>query len=204
GVGDLHEPAADARPRERRAEQVLALVQRARPQRGPHVIAHEFQAHVAHDRLVRTDRERLLPRTLEILGLADVGAEAHDLAAIGLGDPAHGDRGIEAAGICEYDFANHARRYISAGASRVRAGRAARHDADHAALAADGGEPGPAGVAVAVLRLRRAHADLDLGVVERHELGLRLEQHADLVALRGGLAVAGDLHVEVRDDGRRV
>ena len=88
------------------AEQVLAFVQRTGAQRGPHVVAHELVAQVANDRLLRADRERLLARGLEVFVLADVGAEAHDLAAVLLDDPTHRDAGIEATRVGQDDLPN--------------------------------------------------------------------------------------------------
>src|SRR3569833_422222 len=106
GRGGLHQAAPDARSRERRAEQVLAFVQRAGAERGPHVVLDALVAEVAHDRLLRADGERLLARGLEVFVLADVGAEAYDLAVVALDDPPHRDAGVEATGVGQHHLAN--------------------------------------------------------------------------------------------------
>ena len=89
----------------RGAEQVRALVDRAGAQHREHEVAHELLAQVA--RCARRDapvRERLLADGLELLALADVGAEGDDLAAVGLVQPAQDDGGVEAAGVGEHDL----------------------------------------------------------------------------------------------------
>ena len=54
----------------------------------------------------RLDAEqlRLAPRRLQLLALAEIGREGHDLAAIGGLQPLQDDRGVEAAGIGEHDL----------------------------------------------------------------------------------------------------
>ena len=47
---------------------------------------------------------RALARRRELLALADVGGEGHDLAAVGLPQPLKDDGGVETAGISQYDF----------------------------------------------------------------------------------------------------
>ena len=46
----------------------------------------------------------LVARRLQLLALAEVGGEGHDLAAVGLLQPLQDDRGVEPAGIGEHDL----------------------------------------------------------------------------------------------------
>jgi hypothetical protein len=109
GVGtglarDLDLALGDQRARDRRAEEVLALVDRVGAEHRKHEIAHELLAQIVDVDLLDASRLRLGAGGLELLALTDVGGEGHDLAAIGVLQPLENDRGIQAAGIREHDF----------------------------------------------------------------------------------------------------
>ena len=105
-LGDLDLLLGDQRPRDRGAEQVLALVHRVGAEHRKDVVAHEFLAQVLDEDVLRLDAEQLGlgARRLELLALAEIGREGHDLAAIGRLQPLQDDRGIEPARIGEHDF----------------------------------------------------------------------------------------------------
>ena len=113
GVGadlfrDLDLLLGDQRPRDRGAEQILPLIDRIGTEHREHIIAHEFLAQILDKNVFRLDaeRERLRPRRLQFLALAEIGGEGDDLAAIGRLQPFEDDRGVEPAGIGEHDFSH--------------------------------------------------------------------------------------------------
>ena len=115
GVGadllrDFDLALGDQRPRDRGAEEILALVERVRPEHGEDVVAHELFAQILDEDVVRLDAEkqRLLARGLDLLALAEVGGEGHHLAAVGGLQPFEDDRGVEAAGIGEHHLFHRA------------------------------------------------------------------------------------------------
>ncbi len=85
-LGDLDLLLADQRPRDRGAEQVLALVQGVGAEHREHVVAHELFAQVLDEDVLRLDAEHqgLLARGAKLLALAEIGREGHHLAAVGL------------------------------------------------------------------------------------------------------------------------
>ena len=103
---DLDLLLGDQRPRDRGAEQILALIERIGAKHREHIVAHEFFAQVFDEDILRLDAEhqRLLPGGLELLALAEIGGEGHHLAAIGGLQPFEDDRGIETARIGQHDF----------------------------------------------------------------------------------------------------
>ena len=103
-LGDLDLLLGDQRPRDRGAEQILALVERVRAEHRKDVVAHELFAQVLDENVRRLDAEqqRLLARRLKLLALAEIGREGDDLAAIGLLQPFQDDRGVEPARIGEH------------------------------------------------------------------------------------------------------
>ena len=82
--GDLDELLGDQRPRDRGAEQILPLVLGVGAEHREDVVAHEFLAQVLDEDVLGLDAEqlRLLARRLQLLALAEVGGEGHDLAAV--------------------------------------------------------------------------------------------------------------------------
>ena len=122
-VGDLDLLLGDQRPRDRGAEQVLPLVQRVGAEHREHVVADELLAQVLDEDVLRLDAEqqRLLARRRELLALAEVGGEGHDLAAIGGLQPLQDDRGVEPAGIGEHDLLDVAFRHDARPSVKIRA-----------------------------------------------------------------------------------
>ncbi len=105
-LGDLDLLLGDERPRDRGAEQILALIKRVGAEHRKHVVADEFLAQILDEDVLRLDAEhqRLLPRRLEFLALPEIGGKGDDLAAIGGLQPFQDDRGVETAGISQHDF----------------------------------------------------------------------------------------------------
>ena len=83
-AGDLDQPLGDQRPRDRGAEQILALVLRVGAEHREHVVAHEFLAQVLDEDVLGLDAEHfgLRARGLQLLALAEVGGEGDDLGAV--------------------------------------------------------------------------------------------------------------------------
>ena len=104
--GDLDLALGDQRPGDRGAEQILALVDRVRPEHREDVVADELLAQILDEDVLRPDAEqlRLAPRRLDLLALAEVGGEGDDLGAIFGLKPFEDDRGVEPARISEHDL----------------------------------------------------------------------------------------------------
>jgi hypothetical protein len=80
--GDLDQALGDQRPRDRGAEQVLALIDGIGAEHREDEVAHEFLAQVLDEDVLGLDAHHLglLARRLELLALAEVGGEGDDLA----------------------------------------------------------------------------------------------------------------------------
>src|SRR6266403_3997144 len=93
-------------PRDRRAQEILPLIDRVGAEHRKHVIPDEFLAQVLDEDIFRLDAEqqRLLARGLELLALAEIGGEGHDLASVCGLQPLQDDRGVEPARIGEHDL----------------------------------------------------------------------------------------------------
>ncbi|OIQ66955.1 hypothetical protein GALL_514710 [mine drainage metagenome] len=104
--GDLDLPFGDQRPGDRGAEQVLTLIDGVGAEHGEDEVADELLAHVLDEDVLRLHPggERLGPRRLDLLALAQVGGEGHDLRAIFRLQPLQDDRGVQPARIGEDDF----------------------------------------------------------------------------------------------------
>ena len=102
---DLDLALGDQGPRDAGAEQVQPLVERVGAHHREHVVADEFLLHVVDEDVFGFDPGlfRLAPCGFELLALAEVGGEGHDLALIGLLEPFQDDAGVEAARISEDD-----------------------------------------------------------------------------------------------------
>ena len=113
-AGDLDLLLGDQRPRDRGAEQVLALVERVGAEHREHVVADELLAQILDEDVLLLDAEqqRLLARRRQLLALAEVGGEGDDLAAVGGLQPFQDDRGVEPAGIGEHDLLDVAFRHV--------------------------------------------------------------------------------------------
>ena len=105
-LGDLDLLLGDERAGDRGAEEIEPLVLRVRPEHREDVVAHELLAQILDEDVLVLDAEelRLAPRRLELLALAEIGREGHDLAAVGGLQPFQDDRGVEPAGIGEHDL----------------------------------------------------------------------------------------------------
>ncbi len=127
-LGDLDLLLGDQRARDRGAEQILAFVERVRPEHRVDVLAHEFLAQILDEDVLRLDAEeqRLVARGLELLALAEVGREGDDLAAIGGLQPLENDRGVEPARIGEHDFLDVFGHALSLLEGRLLAAKVAR------------------------------------------------------------------------------
>ena len=105
-AGDLDLAFGDQRPRDRGAEQILALVQGVGPEHREDVVPHELLAQVVDEDVLFLDAQlqRLLARRRQLLALPQVGGEGHDLRAVFRLEPFQDDRGVEAAGIGKDDL----------------------------------------------------------------------------------------------------
>src|SRR5258705_447789 len=99
---DLDLPLGDQGPGDGGAEQIDAFVERVRPEHGEDEVAHELLAQILDEDLLDAEHLGLLARGLELLALAEIGSEGHDLAGVGLLQPFQDDRGVEPAGISEH------------------------------------------------------------------------------------------------------
>ena len=104
GLRRLHHPLDDGGARERRAEQVLALVDHVGADGREDEVAHERLAQIGDHALRGAGLRGLLGEAVELLGLADVGAPGDDLAAVGLLEPREDDARVEPAGVGEDDL----------------------------------------------------------------------------------------------------
>ena len=73
----------DQRPRDRRAEQVDALIERVGAKHREDKIADEFLAQIVDIDFLDAEHLGFLARRFQLLALAEVGGEGHHLAAIG-------------------------------------------------------------------------------------------------------------------------
>jgi hypothetical protein len=109
GVGvllrrDLDLRLGDERPRDRRAEQVTALVHGIRAQHREEEVADELLAEIDDVNRAGAGAQGLLADRDGLLALAHIGAERHDLAAVALDEPSQDDRGVEPARIGQHDL----------------------------------------------------------------------------------------------------
>ncbi len=105
-AGDLDQSFGDQRTGDRRAEEVLALVDGVGPEHREHEVADELLANVVDEDGLLGDPhlECLLASRLEFFALAEVGGVGDDLAAVGVLEPLQDHRGVEAAGIGQHHF----------------------------------------------------------------------------------------------------
>ena len=104
-TGDLDQALGDERARDRRAQEILALVLRIGAEHRKDEVAHEFLAQVLDEDVLRLDAEQLslLARRLKLLALAEIGGEGDDLGAVFRLQPFEDDGRVQAAGIGEDD-----------------------------------------------------------------------------------------------------
>ena len=105
---DFDLPFGDDGARERRAEQILVLVDRASAKRGPNILGDELFAEILDRRGRGAGGEGFFARGFEIFLLADVCNHGnHFAAAVILFQPRNNDGGIEPAAIGEHYFFRH-------------------------------------------------------------------------------------------------
>src|SRR5258708_27522082 len=102
--GDLHLFAGDERPRRRRAEEVVLLVDRPGLQHGEEIVGGELLTCVDEIELARAGAIGLLGQTGGLLSLTYVDGHGHDLATVVLFQPGNDDRGVEPARVGEADL----------------------------------------------------------------------------------------------------
>ena len=81
-----------------------ALVDRVRPEHREDEVAGELLPEVVDEDGRRAEELRLAARGPELLALAEIGGEGHDVAAVALLQPSEDDGGVEAAGVGEHDL----------------------------------------------------------------------------------------------------
>jgi hypothetical protein len=101
---NLHHALGDQRTRDGGAQQIAALIDRARADHGKYEVARELLAQIVHVALQRAALLRLGLETLQLLFLAHVRGEADDFRLIRLLDPLEDDRGVQTARIRQYNF----------------------------------------------------------------------------------------------------
>jgi hypothetical protein len=95
--GDLDLLAGDERPRRRRAEEVVLLVDRAGLQHREEVVGGEFFFGVDEMEVTRAGGVGLLLEAARFLGLPDVDGDRDDFAAVVFLQPGDDHRGVQAA-----------------------------------------------------------------------------------------------------------
>ena len=101
-AGDLDLALGYERPRDRGAEQIDALIEGIGAEHRHHVVADEFLAQILDEDFLGAHHLGLGPCRLDLLALAEIGGERHDLAAIFLLQPAQDDRGVETSRIGQH------------------------------------------------------------------------------------------------------
>ena len=104
-AGDLDQPLGDERPRDRGAQEILALVLGVGAEHREHVVAHELLAQVLDEDVLGLDAEHfgLLAGRLQLFALAEIGGEGDDLRAVFGLQPLEDDGGVQPARIGEDD-----------------------------------------------------------------------------------------------------
>ena len=98
----------DQRARHRRTEEVLPIVDGARPERWEDEVADELLPQILDVALLSARGERLLTHATQLSGaLTDVGGDADHPCVVVLAKPGNDDRGVEPPGIRKDDGARH-------------------------------------------------------------------------------------------------
>ena len=98
--GDFNHALGDEWPGDAGAEEVLALIDRARLDHREDEVAREFLLQVGDVAFGRPGAFGLGFQPFEFLFLTDIGAERNDLRLIPFLDPRQNDGGIQAARVC--------------------------------------------------------------------------------------------------------
>src|SRR5579872_655239 len=101
---DFYLMLGDDRTRQRRAQQILVLIDRAGLHRGENVFVQEFLAQVFHYDIARAGLVGLFGDSIDVITLTDVGDKSHNVVAIVFVQPRNNDRSIKTTGICKYYF----------------------------------------------------------------------------------------------------
>ena len=105
---DLDLSLGDQRTRHGGAEEVLAIVDRPRAQRGEDEVADELLTQILDVAFLSARGERLLAHAAQLSGaLTDVGGDADDACVVVLAKPGNDDRGVEPPGIRKDDGARN-------------------------------------------------------------------------------------------------
>src|SRR6478752_296642 len=119
-AGNRHQMPPDQRPRERGYQRVAAFVERARLQYRQHVVGGELLARVDHLDVAGAGGERAGGDRLGVDALADVDQQGDHVGVVLVGQPAQGDRCVEAAGIGKNDGVFHGVSSCSRSIKRIR------------------------------------------------------------------------------------
>ena len=105
-LGDLDLLLGDERARDRGTQQILALVERVGTEHRKDIVADEFLAQILDEDILRLHAQHLglAPRRLDLLALAQVSREGHNLRVIFGLQPFQDDRGVEPTRISEHHF----------------------------------------------------------------------------------------------------
>ena len=85
------------------------LVHCARLERGKNITRQEFFAQVFDHNLTRSGFVGFLHDNFNVVALADVAHHCDHIVGIIFLQPGNDDGGIQASGVCEYDFLRHER-----------------------------------------------------------------------------------------------
>jgi len=104
-MGNGHLLAGDQRAGDGRAQQVVVLVDRPGLEHLEAELLGELLAEVLDDDLIGAAGLGLLHQPGQLVALAEIGGEGHELhARVSLLQPRQDDRGVKAAGIGEHDL----------------------------------------------------------------------------------------------------
>src|SRR6185437_2786922 len=105
-AGDLDLPFGDQRPGDGRSEQIVPFVLRVGAEHREHEVADELLAQILDEDVLGPDAEHLglAARRLDLLALAEVSREGHDLRVIFGLKPFQDYRSVEPARISEHDL----------------------------------------------------------------------------------------------------
>ena len=103
-LGNLDLALGNQRPRDRRAEQIQAFIQRVGAHHRKDIILHELFAQIVDEDILRLDAEQqcLGPRRLQLFTLTQIGGEGDDLALIFRLQPLQDHAGIQPARIGQH------------------------------------------------------------------------------------------------------
>jgi len=107
--GDLDLSTGDEWPSHRGAEQILATVDSASAEGGPHELFHEFLAQIFDVAFVGTRCDCFRADAFQLVALANVGGNADNACVVPLLEPRYDDRSIKPARVSEGNCSDHGR-----------------------------------------------------------------------------------------------